>query len=597
MKRLFLVFLICASSIFSFGETAQSSLGQLVNEQVKAKFLDDGYPLRYYSNILIRLNGNPTKEDSAIFREMVDTLNILTDKWDVYIIPKGTSNLTFEINEPYRKGELNKIIEHGNHPWEIVKRTVVLNLPADLDYSSRKKVIYYYLLRSIVKIKSRERNQNFIKGSVFSEYDSQKITFHPVDFRIIKELYSEKYEKRTERISTVKMSPEMMQRFLIRTLFNLLAFLISFSFLIFMSVRGKFSNHNYSFLPFLKQGFLVVTAGAIYIVMIAFISVTPLQANLNLFFIMPLIILVLFAVGFVVISLIFLLERAILKNRSSFYLEIIVPFLSLTLILPIFFLSFSLSVSPNSPAFIVYFSSLSGGVLFFLLTGFGRSIYIYTRKKSESIIRKKDLELAKLSEQQKQAELQSLRAKINPHFLYNSLNSIASLSSTNPQKTEQMALALSDFFKYVINREQKQLNTLSEELNATRTYLEIEKVRFGDRLNFEIDYPAEFLDVQIPQLIIQPLVENAIKHGLSQITGKGTIQISVRTTEGKLKIRIYDNGPAFPDGPLSGFGIRNTQERIFLSYGDQASVNWENGTEKYIEISLPFTISNLPVTH
>ena len=216
-----------------------------------------------------------------------------------------------------------------------------------------------------------------------------------------------------------------------------------------------------------------------------------------------------------------------------------------------------------------------------------RAFYIFMSKKSENIIRKKDLELARVSELHKQAELQWLRAKINPHFLYNSLNSIASLASTDTRKTEQMALALSDFFKYSINREQKQMNSLSEELSAIQTYLEIEKVRFGDRLNFTIDCPEELLDIQIPQLLIQPLVENAIKHGLSQITENGEINITVSRENSYLNIRVYDNGPAFPEGPLTGFGIQNTQERIALLYGTKATINWQNGEKKFIEIRLP----------
>ena len=150
-----------------------------------------------------------------------------------------------------------------------------------------------------------------------------------------------------------------------------------------------------------------------------------------------------------------------------------------------------------------------------------------------------------------------------------------------------MALALSDFFKYAINREQKQMSSLAEELNAIRTYLEIEKVRFGERLSFSIDCSDELLSVQIPQLLIQPLVENAIKHGLSAITENGCLRIVISQTGKQLKIRVYDNGPAFPDGPLVGYGIQNTQERIALLYGSEAAVNWKNGAEKYIEISIP----------
>ncbi len=224
---------------------------------------------------------------------------------------------------------------------------------------------------------------------------------------------------------------------------------------------------------------------------------------------------------------------------------------------------------------------------YILSVSLGRALYIFITDRYKSVINQKDVELAQMNELHRQAELQSLRAKINPHFLYNALNSIASLATTDPLKTEKMALALSDFFKYAINREQKQFNSLQEELNAIRTYLEIEKVRFGDRLNFEIDCEPGFLDIPIPQLLIQPLVENAIKHGLSQITENGFIKVSIIKEERKLGIRIYDNGPAFPEGPLSGFGIRNTQERIALLYGSKAAINWENKPEKFIELILP----------
>jgi LytS/YehU family sensor histidine kinase len=228
-----------------------------------------------------------------------------------------------------------------------------------------------------------------------------------------------------------------------------------------------------------------------------------------------------------------------------------------------------------------------------ILISLARSLYIFLNDRYKSIINQKDVELAQMGELHKQAELQSLRAKINPHFLYNALNSIASLATTDAQKTEQMALALSDFFKYAINREQKQLNSLSEELNAVRTYLEIEKVRFGDRLSFEIVCDPGLFNFQIPQLLIQPLVENAIKHGLSQITENGMIRIVITRKEQQLTIRVYDNGPAFTDGPLSGFGIQNTQERIALLYGPDATINWKNTPEKYIELCLPTVYQDL----
>ncbi len=572
---------------YTYGASSDSNLNKLVEEQVNTKFLDGERPLRYYSNILIRLQGNPTREDSLIFEGLVDTLNVLIDKWDVYLIPKGTSNLDVEINEHWRKEEENKIIEQGDNPWQIVKKTIVINYVSEMDFKDRKKIIYYYLLRSLVDYKTEKGKTIPISGSVFTETKPENITFHPVDFAIIKELYSSKYEDKPIKRGTIRMEPGTIQSVVGGILINIISLMLSFSFLILMSLFGKFKDHNYSFFPFLKQGLLVVAAGSIYLTIRTIMFFIHLEGNENIFFHLFVIIFTLFLFGFVVISLIFLVERAIFAHWKKFYMDIIIPFLSIVFFSSIFILLALFLIPLSRPYLSIYSSTLSGAVFFFLLMGFGRSVYIFTRKKSEILIRKKDLELAQMSELQKQAELQSLRAKINPHFLYNALNSIASLATTDAGKTEQMALALSDFFKYAINREQKQLNTLSEELNATRTYLEIEKVRFGDRLTYEIECPSELLEIQIPQLLIQPLVENAIKHGLSQITGNGVIKVTIRKVENFIKIRIYDNGPAFPDGPLTGFGIRNTQERITLLYGQKASVNWVNGGEKYIELNLP----------
>jgi len=353
-----------------------------------------------------------------------------------------------------------------------------------------------------------------------------------------------------------------------------------------MSLKGAFKDHKYQFIPFLKQGFLVVVASAFYIgIVTMLVPALLIKINSNILIVGTTIALLVVA-GMLLVCAVFLAERAILKRTNNFLLEIMVPFFSIGIVAA-FIVSILVIIIPFGKKEYVYTATMSSVVLNSLLIGFCRSIYIYTRKMSESIVRKKDVELAQMGELQKQAELQSLRAKINPHFLYNALNSIASLATTDAKKTEQMALALSDFFKYAINREQKQLNALSEELNATRTYLEIEKVRFGDRMSFEIDCPPELLEIQIPQLLIQPLVENAIKHGLSQITENGLIRIAVSRNDDQLIIRVYDNGPSFPDEPLTGFGIRNTQERIALLYGEQASVNWNNGEEKYIELNLP----------
>jgi sensor histidine kinase YesM len=360
-----------------------------------------------------------------------------------------------------------------------------------------------------------------------------------------------------------------------------------------MVFLGQFKRHDYEFKTFMKQGLLVVFAGLLYLSISIFNNHFQIQSTGFGINILLLLIFGFGISGIFVVILVFLTERALMKKNSHFFLEILIPFfsipLSLVFLLLVMYLSIKIWFPKLFPGNLQLFilSSLRNIISISLFIGFVRAIFIYLRLKSENIIRKKDLELALLSERHKQAELQSLRAKINPHFLYNSLNSIASLSTTDAQKTEKMALALSDFFKYSINREQNQLNLLSEELNAISTYLEIEKVRFGDRLSFEISCPADLLNIQIPQLLVQPLVENAIKHGLSQITGSGLIRIMVFKVGSLLKIRVYDNGPAFPDEPLSGYGLQNTLERISLQYGPKATINWQNLEEKFVEISIP----------
>ena len=581
MKRIILLLLVLSCFRFSYGEDLNSNLNELAKEQIESRFLKGEKPIRYYTNILILLQGFPTKEDSVIFNELVDTLNVLIDKWDVALIPNGTSNLSVDINLPHT-GKWKNFFQQNSNASQIIKSTVCLDLPDDMDFISRKKIIYYNILRSLVVFNAEQKKSVQVPGSAFSETKAENITFQPVDFEIIKELYSMKYEDKPAKLQRINGNLKSSYK----TLLELVAILIALIYLIYISQSGILIKHNYEFGEYLKQGIFVFVALLIFVA-IKILSIYSLAPNNpNILLGIGGLLLGLFAVGIFALIFMYFLERLILFKRDNLILEVIVPLLT-TLFVPVLLLlglKYFISTIQNSSTSLLVFMPV---ISFAMLIAIARAFYIYMNKKSENVIRKKDLELARMNELHKQAELQSLRAKINPHFLYNALNSIASLASTDARKTEQMALALSDFFKYAINREQKQLNTLSEELNAIRTYLEIEKVRFGDRLNFEIDCPPELLDIQIPQLLIQPLVENAIKHGLSQITEKGLIRISVNKDETQLKIRVYDNGPAFPDGPLTGFGIQNTQERIALLYGKKAKINWQNGEEKYVEVSIP----------
>ena len=184
------------------------------------------------------------------------------------------------------------------------------------------------------------------------------------------------------------------------------------------------------------------------------------------------------------------------------------------------------------------------------------------------------------------AELNALQARINPHFLYNALNSIAALAHIDPKRTENMALSLSKLFRYNVNREEQSLTSLGQEIEMVQLYLEIEKQRFGEKLDFSINADVSLYERQIPRFLIQPLVENSIKHGISKLKEDGKIILKVYAEDQNLFIEVYDNGPAFPDGVISGYGLQNMYDKLNLIYKKAYEVRFVNQPEKFIQIKL-----------
>jgi LytS/YehU family sensor histidine kinase len=225
-------------------------------------------------------------------------------------------------------------------------------------------------------------------------------------------------------------------------------------------------------------------------------------------------------------------------------------------------------------------------IYYFTIIAFLRVLYNFIKYKMQSIVNQKDVELAKMKELKNQAELNALHSRINPHFLYNSLNSIASLAHINPDKTENMATALSELFRYSINKENKTFVTVEEELEMVKKYLEIEKTRFEDKLEYKIVADENVMEILIPKFLIQPLAENAIKHGLSKIKEVGKIIVEVKQLENDLAITIFDNGPDFPEEPVSGYGLQNLNDKLDIIYGSNAFINWVNGANKHFKITI-----------
>jgi len=196
-----------------------------------------------------------------------------------------------------------------------------------------------------------------------------------------------------------------------------------------------------------------------------------------------------------------------------------------------------------------------------------------------------------------EAQLKMLRYQLNPHFLFNTLNAISTLVlEQNTELANRMVTKLSSFLRYSLDNDPMQRITLQQELQALQLYLDIEKVRFEERLSLEVDIEDVARDALIPSLLLQPLIENAIKYGIARAEGGGHLKISARVFAGDLLMEVSDDGPgcelvhnSIPGA--KGVGLRNTRERLATLYGSEHSIKLSQ-TDPHgltICIRIPFT--------
>lgn len=194
------------------------------------------------------------------------------------------------------------------------------------------------------------------------------------------------------------------------------------------------------------------------------------------------------------------------------------------------------------------------------------------------------------------AELQVLRSQINPHFLFNSLNSISALTSIAPASAREMTLELANFFRLTLAFSEKTKIPLNEEINLCQHFLAIEKIRFGQKLQVQMTLDPLSLASLIPPMLLQPLIENAIKHGIRDLVEGGTIKILSIVRDGWLHISIQN--PLDPQStamPGNGTGLKNLQARLASLYGDQARASWTKSPDRFlIELALPLEYASTP---
>lgn len=197
----------------------------------------------------------------------------------------------------------------------------------------------------------------------------------------------------------------------------------------------------------------------------------------------------------------------------------------------------------------------------------------------------------RLEERRIRAELSSLQSKINPHFLFNAISSISELINFDPGSAKKMLQNISGLLRYTLRTSKNEFVKLEDEILMVRKYLEIEKIRFGKRLEFSIDIPDTLSNMMIPPLLIQPLVENSIKHGLSNRLEGGKVKVSAyEKVPGKVTIIVEDNGvskegPGKPEG--NGIGLSSVKDRLILVYGNDHSFNIDKEDGFKVKIRIP----------
>jgi len=237
----------------------------------------------------------------------------------------------------------------------------------------------------------------------------------------------------------------------------------------------------------------------------------------------------------------------------------------------------------------VLFMSFTGILTYWLVVGLYQAIHFY------QVAMERQTMAAQLETQLSHAELENLKSQLQPHFLFNSLHTIGILMQENVDAAGHLLACLGDLLRMALERRENEI-TLQSELEFVGKYLEIEQTRFHDRLKVHMDVPADLLKVYVPSLALQPLVENAIKHGISVDSAAGRLEIAAKLHNGRVWLYVRDDGPGPAPGSRLRFGVglSNVQSRLKQLYGDESSMELTRGDGRGCEaiITIPLRSSH-----
>jgi len=247
------------------------------------------------------------------------------------------------------------------------------------------------------------------------------------------------------------------------------------------------------------------------------------------------------------------------------------------------------NIFPNDTSYIDFLNTslpwrIAIGTFYYILSGLIYYLIIYIQNFREQTMRESEIKTLV-----RDAELNWLKHQINPHFLFNSLNSISSLTMSNPEKAQEMVIRLSDLLRYSLKQSSQSFVSISDEISNCVKYLEIEKVRFGKRLNYNITAPDAVMNFQVPAMILQPLFENAIKHGIASSSEQGEVKAVFESNQNSLKIIISNTMPEESQNAKGmGVGLVNISRRLSLLYGQNDLLKSNIVDSNYVvEVTIP----------
>ncbi|MEP5338813.1 MAG: histidine kinase [Algibacter sp.] len=564
---------------------------------------------KFLGPILIALN-NPTEKDILAVKSILEDLKEVIPHKTVSLFSSFTK---YNFSEFTKDKTLRDIQIEGYSYSEIVASVLKINFETneyrnkkgantdtkslyfsfkkDTKIADRKKHIQYELLRTLCFIKTDNNsflNITYPTEAIFNDptYTILDKEFTDIDNFLIQKLYADNFENQFSnymyktypwRYANLFVNKKIafLKVYVLIGLMGLLVFILAFT--LFNTKKTKYLDYM---LPVTVVFFGLLNLQGIYSY---FINIQLPSYTLKTNIIITLYVL---ASALIVSFLLYIIEQKIINKiigfTYQFVMKLVITFIALQL--PLLLGYFLIG---NINKILLLYTPL----FFVLLTlTLGRGLLIYLNYFSESLVLQKDIELNKLKALNAKNELKSLHAHINPHFLYNALNSIAGLMHESTSKAEDMIVSLSDLFRYSINRKEKQMSTIADEVTMVENYLKIENIRFEERLQFTINADAEILNKDIPMYILQPLIENAIKHGISDMKTAGNIHLDIIPENQNIKIIVSDNGVDFPEDMYSGYGLQSVYDLLRLSYGDQASLNWTNTPRKSISILIPSAV-------